>query len=465
MTHKGLTVEFYDGQNQFRVPFMMYADFEAILQPIQSPSPDPNQPYTSKVNQHILSGWCVYSKFAYGNVQNPLKLYREKDCVEKFCDHIKREAHRLYHMFPEKPMDSLTPKQWKRYEKASRCHICFKPFNSKDPKVRDHYYYTGRYRGPTHSLCNLRYRIPSYIPVIFHNLLGYDAHLFIKELGKHSNDIDVIAKNKEDYTTFSFNVVVDKYIDKEGNEKDKLIEFQFINSFKFMVSRLDSLTSNLVRDGIKLLGFDYYNESQYYQLTRKGVCPYEYMWSWDHFEETQLPPKEAFYSNLNMTNVSKDDYEHAQRVWKEFRIHNLGDYHDLYLLTDVILLANVFEAFRDTCLEHFKLDPVHFYTLPGLAWKTCLRKTGVRLELLTDPDMLPMFERGIRGGMTQAVHHYSSANNHYMGDQYDSSQESSYLEYLDANNLYSWAMSQPLQTGRFKWVDVKPDKIRKTCKT
>ena len=134
MPSKGLTVEFCDGQNQFRVPFLMYVDFKVILEPIQIPSPDPNQPYTSEVNQHIPSGWCVYSKFSYGNVQNPLKLYRGKNCVETFCDHIKREAHRLYHMFPEKPMDSLTPKQWKQYEKTSRCHICFKPFNSKDLK-------------------------------------------------------------------------------------------------------------------------------------------------------------------------------------------------------------------------------------------------------------------------------------------------------------------------------------------
>ena len=143
-------------------------------------------------------------------------------------------------------MDSLTPKQWKRYEKASRCNICFKPFNSKEPKVRDHCHYTGCYRGPAHLLYNLRYRIPSYIPVIFHNLLVYDAHLFIKELGKHSNDIGVIAKDKEDYITFLVNVMVDKYINKEGYEKGKLIELQFIDSFKFMASRLDSLTSNLV---------------------------------------------------------------------------------------------------------------------------------------------------------------------------------------------------------------------------
>ena len=186
-------------------------------------------------------------------------------------------------------------------------------------------------------------------------------------MGKHSIDIGVIAKNKEDYIAFSVNITVDKYIDKEGNEKDKLIELRFINSFKFMASSLDSLMNNLVGRSRKLFGFEDYSELQYNLFTRKGIYPYEYMSSWDKFEESQLPPIEAFYSNLNMSNVSDGDYQHAQRVWKEFRIGNLGDYHDLYLRTDVILLANVFEAFRDTCLEHYSLNPAHFYTSPRLA--------------------------------------------------------------------------------------------------
>ena len=128
MLKKGSIIEFYDRQNQFKVPFMMYADFEAILNPIQGPSPDLSEPYTKEVNQHIPSGFCIYSKFTYGEVENPLELYRGEDCVEKFCECIKGEAKRLYHMFPEKPMDPLTNKQWKRYKKASECHICYKPF-------------------------------------------------------------------------------------------------------------------------------------------------------------------------------------------------------------------------------------------------------------------------------------------------------------------------------------------------
>ena len=255
MPRKESTVEFYDGQNQFRVPFIMYADFEAILEPIQGSRPNPEESYTTKINQHIPSGYCVYSKFSFGEVKDPLKLYRGKDCTEKFFDYIKEEAYRLYHMFPEKPMDPSTKKQWKRYEKASRCHICFKPFNSKNPKVRDHCHYTGRYRGLAHSLCNLRYLIPSYIPVVFHNLSGYDAYLFIKELGKKSSNIGVIAKNKEDHITFSVDIAVDRYMDKNGVKKDKFIELRFINSFKFMVSSLDSLMNNLVGSSRKLFSF------------------------------------------------------------------------------------------------------------------------------------------------------------------------------------------------------------------
>ena len=439
MPKQGSTVEFKDGQNQFKVPFIMYADFESILEPmgpVELGSPNPSQPYTNEVNQHTPSGWCVYSKFAYGDIDNPRRLYRGKDCIETFCNYIKGEVHRLYHMFPELPMDPLTKKQWKKYKKATKCHICYKPFTLKDPKVRDHCHYTGLYRGPAHSLCNLRYKIPSYIPGVFHNLSGYDAHLFIRELGGHASDMEVIAKNKEDYISFSIKVPVDTYIDKNGEEKDKLIELRFIDSFKFMSSSLDSLTKILVRGGKKLFGFEDYWELQYGLLTRKGVYPYEYVNSWDQFNETQLPPIDVFYSNLNMSSISDDDYQHAQKVWEEFRICNLGDYHDLYLRTDVVLLANVYEAFRDTCLRHYSLDPGHFYTSPGLAWKACLKCTGIKLELLTDPDMLLMLEWGIRGGITQAVRKYASANNKYMGDRFDPKSESSYLQYLDESNLY-----------------------------
>ena len=310
MLKKGSTIEFYNGQIQFKVPFMMYVDFEAILNPIQDPSPDPSEPYTKEVNQHIPSGFCVYSKFAYDEVENPLELYRGEDCVEKFCNHIEEEAKRLYHMFAEELMDPLTNEQWKRYKRVSKCHICYKPFGG-DKKVRDHCHYTRNYRGPTHVFCNLRYRIPSYIPVIFHKISGYNAHLFIRELEKKTDDIGVIAKNKEDYIAFSVDVAVDKYQDKDGNEKDKTIELRSIDSFKFMASSIDSLMSNLVKSERKLIGFEDYSEEQYELLMRKGIYLCGQMSSWDKFMGTELPCKEAFYSNLNMFNINDDDYQHT----------------------------------------------------------------------------------------------------------------------------------------------------------
>ena len=186
------------------------------------------------------------------------------------------------------------------------------------------------------------------------------------------------------------------------------------------------------------------------------------MESWDIFKETSLPRKEKFYSNLNMSGVSDGDYEHACSFWREFGIRNMGEYYDLYLRTDVVLLANVFESFRRVCSENYGLDPSHFCTAPGLAWKACLKKTGIRLELLLDPDMLLMFERGIRGGITESVHRWAAANNPYMGSEYDKSKPTKYLQYLDANNLDGSAMSQPLPAGGFHWVEFDESKDLKT---
>ena len=179
MPKPGSFTEFHDGQNQFKVPFTMFAEFEVILRPVHGPNPDPNKPYTKEVNRHIPSVFCVYSKFAYGEVSIPLKLYRDEDCVQVFCNYVKKEVRRLHHMFPEKPMEPLTSEEWKGYNRATKCYICFKHFGELNPKVRDQCHYTRKYRGPAHRNCNSRYKIPSHIPVIFHNLSRYDAHLFI----------------------------------------------------------------------------------------------------------------------------------------------------------------------------------------------------------------------------------------------------------------------------------------------
>ena len=187
-------------------------------------------------------------------------------------------------------------------------------------------------------------------------------------------------------------------------------------------------------------------------LLRKGVYPYEYIDSWERFNETELPDKESFYSELNKEGITDEDYAHAQKVWDALNIKNLGEYHDLYVQSDTALLADVFENFRDKCIEKYEVDPAHFLSAPGLARQTCLKKTGVKLELLTDNDMLMMFGDGIRGGMCQAVHRYYKANNKYMKN-YDKNKILTFLLYLDAYNLYGWAMSQKLPADNFKWIE------------
>ena len=163
-------------------------------------------------------------------------------------------------------------------------------------------------------------------------------------------------------------------------------------------------------------------------LLRKGIYPYEYIDSWKKFNENIIPPKEAFYSKLNLEGISNADYALVKKVWESFEIKNIGEYHDLYVQCDTFLLA-VFENFRDKCIEIYELDPAHFLSAPGLAWQACLKKTKIELELLTNIHMLLMVEKGIRGGTYQAIHRHAKANNQYVKN-YNKDIISSYLIYL-----------------------------------
>ena len=184
-------------------------------------------------------------------------------------------------------------------------------------------------------------------------------------------------------------------------------------------------------------------------MLRKGVYPYEYMDSWERFNETSLPSKKDFYSNLNTEYIDDIDYRHSNSMFKGFKLDNIGDYHDLYVKSDTLLLADVFENSRDINIRVYELDPTHFVSLPGLAWQACLKKTNIELELLTDYDMLLMAEEGIRSGICYSIHQYAKANNKYMKN-YNKDEESPYIPYLDANNLYGWAMSKKLPVNGFK---------------
>ena len=189
-------------------------------------------------------------------------------------------------------------------------------------------------------------------------------------------------------------------------------------------------------------------------MTRKGIYPYDYMDSFEKFNKTELPTKEEFYSILNNEHITDEDYCHAQKVWNTFQLQTMGEYHNLYLKSDILLLADVFENFRKTCLQYYKLDPCHYFTSPGLSWDAMLKMTDIQLELMTDIDMFQFIEKGMRGGISYIANRYGKANNKYMRE-YDEKAPSKYIMYLDANNLYGWAMSQYLPTGGFKWLTEK----------
>ena len=302
-------------------------------------------------------------------------------------------------------------------------------------------------------------------------------------------NFECLGENTEKYITFS--VPIKKKI--ENKDIEITYKIKFIDSFRFMATSLSKLVDNLTEDIHGDICIDCKSDLSYMKvmdetlilrcfnckknyekeinkelterfastykicnnglnkfvmLLRKGVYPYEYMDGWDKFNETSIPSKESFYSNLTMENMSETDYRHANNIFKTFKLNNLGDYHNLYVQSDTLLLADVFENFRKACIKTYELDPAHLISLPGLAWQACLKKTGA--ELLTDYDMLLMIEEGIRGGICHDVHRYAKANNKYMKNYED--KESSYTQYLDANNLYGAAMSEKLPINGFKWV-------------
>ena len=396
-------------------------------------------------------------------------------------------------------MIPLTIKEEIHHNKQKICYICKKEFDTSDKKhykVKDHCHYTGKYRGAAHNICNLRYKTPKEIPIVFHNGSTYDYHFIIKELVKEfERNFECFGENTEKYITFP--APLKKKINNKNKTLEIIYKIKFIDSYSFMSTSLSKLVDNLseglhnnkcvnckfcldyMRTKNEKLIFKCSNCKQNYEkdfnkelikrfantyefcnknlnkfilLLRKGVYPYEYMDNWERFDETSLSNKESFYSSLNMENIDEIDHRHGNNVFKRFKLKNLGEYHDLYVQSNTLLLADVSENFRNTCIKVYELDPAHFLSLPGLAWLACLKKANIKLELLTDYDMILVVEEGIRGGICPSIHRHARANNKYMKN-YDENKESSYIQYLDANNLYGWAMSQKLPVNGFKWVN------------
>ena len=438
---KGEVIKFTNYKAHMKIPFVMYADFECMLSPIQTCQPSTSTSYTVQYQHHEARTFALYTTYIHGDYKEPI-TYFGKDAGKVFSEKLKSELEDIlqFYMDNKKPMLPLTEEEKRQAREAVACHICGHDLDDKS--VRDHDHLTGKFRGMAHNSCNLNYQIPKFIPLFVHNLSGYDTHLFVKMLRlDEATKIDVIPNNEERYISYTVDFGVG-------------IKVRFLDSLKFTLDSLDNLAKNLNKDQLK-------HTSKFTDhldlLVKKGVYCYDYMDNDEKYLETKLPSKEDFYNKLNKCHISDADYEHALNIWKTFNITDMKEYTLFYNKTDVLLLADVMENFRNICIDTYSLDPAWFFTTPGLAWSAMLKYTNIELELLTDYEMILMITKGIRGGISQCSNRYAIANNPYMGDEYDPNLPTSYLLYLDAVNLYGWAQCQPMPFKDFKWCDTNID--------
>ena len=484
------TVKFHAYHKQFRLPFYLVCDFEAFLKPVGDDDSDNDDDEHSNrgsriVEEHEVCGFACHRVTDIAEYQIDPVVYSGSNVMAKFYDHVIRESNIISEILEQnKDMSPLTPEEREDYEATTHCRTCGTSFTQTNWKVHHHCHVSGRYLSPTCNNCNLQLKVTGkkrkamdsneknkkrkkndsngsvdddpnseenyldhgFLPIVFHNLKGYDAHFVIKHFKKQYtkqdkgggksptyDDVEIIPLNSEKYMMFQVG------------------KLRFLDSFQFMSTSLENLVSLLLKSGRQ----NFKHTTRYMGdddlVFAKGVYPYSYMTSRDKFDERQLPPIEAFYDRLNDEPLDTKDYERAQKIWTHFNMQTLRDYHDHYLLSDVLLLADVMENFRNTIMDEHQLDCLHFFTLPSLAWASAMKFTGVTLDLITDPDAYLLIENHMRGGMATISHRHAVANNPSV-EGYDPRKPTSYITYLDANNLYGDAMSNPLPIGKFHFL-------------
>ena len=468
----GSILKFNKPQLKIPCPIAILFDFEAFAVPIDQKVSDS----TTFINRQEASGVCA---LVIGPDNLPLPglsffSHPGTNPAAEFLKHLDEIAPKLKAKLQAVPKcPRLSKQELECYRQSEVCWICeeggFTDYDqSKGPrdqlstmKVKDHCHASGKFRGAAHRGCNLQAREYYTIPVLAHNLGHYDGHLLFLELAESQHSLFVIAKNPEDYVGFSIQkppeVLMEggvPVLDAEGNHK--LIpscKFKFLDSCNFLNASLDELVKNLPPEAFVhterlALSLDIPLK----MLTRKGVFPYSYMDSPDRLAEMSLPPLECFYNGLKLEACKLEDYEFAQEMWMVGRCKTLWDFQEIYLRTDVALLADVVQSFRSATIAEYGVDPLHCWSLPGVSWQSLLKSTRVELDLITDPDMYIAFETGRRGGLCQVSHRLLEANNPTV-EGYDSTKDTVYLRYDDRNNLYGEAMCQGLPIGGYQWND------------
>jgi hypothetical protein len=452
-----------------RAPYVMYGDFECIM----PPSNTSKGTATTLISSHQMCGYALKGVAPTMPLLEKLDLKHGlgEDFEKSFFKQIEENVITFAQLTQQyRETMELTDDEKVSHKSATCCYLCHEPFDND--KSRDHDHSTKKYLGAAHSKCNLYDKTCSNVYVLFHNFRNYDSHLLFKHLTAYMPNVSVIGPTDEKFMSLTIAIRV------KGCPKP--INVHFHDSLLFLTSGLDKVVDSLanvnedegrvVPDTSKFHHLkQYVNDfvkkhnknalfSEYFMkmLCHKQFYPYEYFTSDTMFEEKNLPPIESFYSKLKDETCSPKAYDHAQTVFKDFDCKTLWDYHDLYLATDVILLADVFEHFRKLAMIDDQLDPVHYVSLPGFAWDSLMLKAEPilkplgGLELISDPEMYLMVESGIRGGVSMISKRHAVANNKNM-TKYDPNQTTSFIRYLDMNNMYGHGMSQYLPVNGFRW--------------
>ena len=403
--------------------FRIYADFEADNE--KDDSVVGNKTTNIYKQNPVINGYHIVSE-----IEDVLKSVYYKsplgyDNVDWFVDEVIKLENKMAFYFKNTNKDIImTPEDEQDYKNNNICRFCEKIIECD--KVRDHCHLTGSYRGPSHNTCNINVtqKQSNFIPFIFHNFSNYDCHMFFKKLVDKKNDkvkFDIIPKTNEEYISVTYGCI------------------RFIDSYRFLSSGLDSLVKNLDENDFRILKKEFPDKWKY--LNKKLAYPYEYFNSIDDYKKpVDYLENKDFCSKLKNKCPDDKEIDRTREIIKIFNIKNGKELTELYLKSDVILLADVFEKFIKVSVNEFDINPLYCVSLPGYTWQCGLKYTGINLQTLQDKDMILILENSIRGGISSV-----------MGDRYIKSDENKKILYIDANNLYGHSMSEPLPYDEIKF--------------
>lgn len=433
-------MEFSSFRNMIAAPFVIYCDLETLV--LKANTENCSKKLLSTRNHvPIAAGGLTVCRPDFSHSSKRPLIYTGIDCVSVLLGWISSELGRITKILNEvcEPLQ-MEYEDLERYSKSKHCEMCQTKFGKRTPKVRDHDHLNGSFRFALCNSCNLTFAKTRFgVNVFFHGLSNYDSHFLVRELHTFDTErVKVIPKTGEKYLSIS------------------LGDAHFKDSYQFLGSSLATLAANLHSKGeANFVCTRYFvrNPNKRKYFFKKGVFPYSYMSSLSRLQDRELPPIAAFKNDLSGEDLPEEDYALAQKVWSMFQCETMQDYMEIYLLCDVLLLADVFEAFRSKSLVDYGLDPAFYFSTPHFTMDAFLKQSQVTLDLILDLNQYLFLIQGIRGGLSAVSKRFSRANNPELCKGYDPNKPTRYILYLDANNLYGKAMMEPMPTSDFTWME------------